>query len=751
MAEGANHRAETDLFGFREHKGEARTRWFRPNEIQAILCNYKYFLINVKPVHLPKSGDIMLFDRKKLRNFRKDGHNWKKKNDGKTVKEAHEHLKVGNEERIHVYYAHGEDNPTFVRRCYWLLDKTLEHIVLVHYRETQEGSPVTPMNSNSSLVSDQSPWLLSEEFDSGVGHAYHVGEKEALEPGDSLTVINHVMRIHEINTLEWDDLVMNNPRNSLIPKGDKITSFDQRNQVAVNGSLNDGISLPAYNLSAEIPPLDNLSEPVANKNSHLNIPEDAYSPSTRVQVNSNVHRKDSSIIGTGDSLDLLVNDGLQCQDSFGGWINCTIADSPGSIDNAVLESSISSGHDSYTSPEIDQLQSSVPEQIFVITDTSHAWAYSTEMTKILLTGYFHEQYLHLAKSNLCCVCGDACVRAEIVQAGVYRCLVSPHSPGIVNLFLSLDGLIPISQVLNFEYRAALCYPVASSEDKPNWEEFKLQMRLAYLLFSTSRTLNILTSKVSPANLNEAKMFSHKTSSISHMWAYFIKSIEDGRFSFAQAKDGLFELSLKNMIKEWLLERVVEGCKITEYDAQGAKPNLVTDPTSENPGGCTAADLASAKGYDGLAGYLSEKSLVAHFKDMSIAGNVSGSLRTSATDTVNSENLSEEELYLKDTLAAYRTAADAAARIQVAFGEHSLKVRTKAVQLTNPEDEAQIIVAAMKIQHSFRNYETRKKMAAAAHIQYRFRSWKMQKEFLNIREHAIKIQVSTFHLLGHLDK
>lgn len=117
---------------------EAKARWLRPNEIHAILCNYKYFSINVKPVNLPKSGTIVLFDRKKLRNFRRDGHNWKKKKDGKTVKEAHEHLKVGNEERIHVYYAHGEDNSTFVRRCYWLLDKTLEHIVLVHYRETQE-------------------------------------------------------------------------------------------------------------------------------------------------------------------------------------------------------------------------------------------------------------------------------------------------------------------------------------------------------------------------------------------------------------------------------------------------------------------------------------------------------------------------------------------------------------------------------------------------------------------------------------
>ncbi|CAK9138921.1 unnamed protein product [Ilex paraguariensis] len=102
---------------------EARARWLRPNEIHAILWNYKYFSINVKPVILPKSGTIVLFDRKMLRNFRKDGHNWKKKKDGKTVKEAHEHLKVGNEERIHVYYAHGEDKPTFVRRCYWLLDK----------------------------------------------------------------------------------------------------------------------------------------------------------------------------------------------------------------------------------------------------------------------------------------------------------------------------------------------------------------------------------------------------------------------------------------------------------------------------------------------------------------------------------------------------------------------------------------------------------------------------------------------------
>lgn len=174
---------------------------------------------------------------------------------------------------------------------------------------------------------------------------------------------------------------------------------------------------------------------------------------------------------------------------------------------------------------------------------------------------------------------------------------------------------------------------------------------------------------------------------------------------------------------------------------GAKPNLVTDPTSKNPGGCNAADLASISGYEGLAAYLAEKALVQQFEDMTLAGNVSGSLQTTTNESVNSENFNEEEMYLKDTLTAYRTAADAAARIQAAFREHSFKVQTQVVEASNPEIEARTIVAAMKIQHAFRNYETRKKIVAAARIQYRFRTWKIRKDFLNMRRQAMKIQVS----------
>ncbi|KAJ6720977.1 CALMODULIN-BINDING TRANSCRIPTION ACTIVATOR CAMTA [Salix viminalis] len=778
---------------------ESRTRWLRPNEIHAMLCNYKYFTINVKPVYLPESGKIVLFDRKMLRNFRKDGHNWKKKKDGKTVKEAHEHLKVGNVERIHVYYAHGQDNQTFVRRCYWLLDKSLEHIVLVHYRETQElqGSPATPVNSHSSSVSDQSAsWILSEEFDSGAARAYDFSEKD-LRSSDNLTVRSHAIKLHELNTLEWDELVTNDPGNSILPGGDKIPCFDQHNHIAVNGSVNDGSTPSGYHLSAEISSLGILTESIVRSgNTQLNSPDSVYSQLTGAQVNTDAQRKGSIVLGTSDSLNNLVNDGLRSQDSFGRWMSSILDHSPCSVDDAVLESSISSGHDSFASPGIDHHQSSVQEQTFIITDFSPAWAFSNETTKILVTGYFHEQYLHLAKSNLFCICGDAFVRAEIVQVGVYSCMLPSHSPGLVNFCLSLDGLEPTSQILNFEYRAPSVHdPVVSSEDKSKWEEFHLQMRLAYLLFSTSKTLDVLSNKLSPTNLKEAKNFTRKTSNVSNSWAYLIKAIEDGEISVAQAKDGFFELSLKNTLKEWLSERILEGCKTTGYDAQGlgvihlcaiigytwavylfswsglsldfrdkhgwtalhwaayygrekmvaallsagARPNLVTDPTKENPGGCTAADLASARGYDGLAAYLSEKALVAQFESMIIAGNITGSLQTTATDTVNSENISEEELYLKDTLAAYRTAADAAARIQIAFREHSLKVRTKAVQLSSPEDEARDIIAAMKIQHAFRNHDSKKKMAAAARIQHRFRTWKIRRDFLNMRHHAIKIQ------------
>ncbi|KAL4579273.1 hypothetical protein LXL04_015411 [Taraxacum kok-saghyz] len=697
---------------------EAKTRWLRPNEIHAILCNHKHFNIHVKPVNLPKSGTIVLFDRKMLRNFRKDGYNWKKKKDGKTVKEAHEHLKVGNDERIHVYYAHGEDQSTFVRRCYWLLDKKLENIVLVHYRDTQElqGSPTIESNSSSDPPAS---WNLSGEND-GVDQVY---KTEPIE-----TIINHKMRLHEINTLEWEELVVPDDSNkSITPQGGNISYFDQGDQYGLNGIV------------------------------------DTMDPGF---MNS-----------TTDMLDTIGKDGLKNQDSFGRWMNYNMTDTPVAIDDPNGQS----------------------QQIFNISEVSPSWASSKEETKILVVGVFHEEHLHLSNSNLFCVIGDICVPIETVQPGVFRCYVPPHTPGIVNLFISSDGQTPISQLTAFEYRSppTHTFPI-SPEEKSDWDDFQIKMRLAHLLFSTSRSLNIVSTHVPHKTLKEAKIFAHKTRAIVGSWDYLIDSIMGKKIPFPRAKHSLFELVLQNRLLEWLLERILEGSKIPERDDEGqgvihlcavldytwaifpyswsglsidfrdkrgwtalhwaahygrqrsvasllsagANPNLVTDPTSENPGGCTPADLASRNGYEGLAAFLAEKALLAHFEAMTLAGNVSGSLQsTIPNDYDSNENgaVTEEEQYLKDTLAAYRRAADAAARIQAAFREQSFKLRTKAVEFANREDEARCIIAAMKIQHAFRKFETKKQMKAAVHIQHRFRTWKIRKDFLNKRRQAIKIQ------------
>ena len=46
--------------------------------------------------------------------------------------------------------------------------------------------------------------------------------KESSGPGDNLTVQNHELRLHEINTLEWDELILtNDSNNSTAPKEGK--------------------------------------------------------------------------------------------------------------------------------------------------------------------------------------------------------------------------------------------------------------------------------------------------------------------------------------------------------------------------------------------------------------------------------------------------------------------------------------------------------------------------------------------------
>ncbi|KAM0831526.1 hypothetical protein ACQ4PT_065483 [Festuca glaucescens] len=196
---------------------------------------------------------------------------------------------------------------------------------------------------------------------------------------------------------------------------------------------------------------------------------------------------------------------------------------------------------------------------------------------------------------------------------------------------------------------------------------------------------------------------------------------------------------------WLLdkERMVAALL-----SAGANPSLVTDPTSDSPGGCTPADLAAKQGYVGLAAYLAEKGLTAHFESMSLSKDTGRSPSRTKLTKVQSEkfeNLTEQELCLKESLAAYRNAADAASNIQAALRDRTLKLQTKAIQLANPEIQAAAIVAAMRIQHAFRNYNKKKEMRAAARIQNHFPHMEGQKE---LHKHAKTSYQNTAAYRGH---
>ena len=69
----------------------------------------------------PRSGQLVLYDRAVVKHFRRDAHEWKKKKDGKTVREDHEKLKIESVERLTCCYAHSEQSPSFHRRIYWLI------------------------------------------------------------------------------------------------------------------------------------------------------------------------------------------------------------------------------------------------------------------------------------------------------------------------------------------------------------------------------------------------------------------------------------------------------------------------------------------------------------------------------------------------------------------------------------------------------------------------------------------------------
>ncbi|KAH9306679.1 hypothetical protein KI387_011083, partial [Taxus chinensis] len=527
---------------------EAHSRWLRPNEIFAILCNHGHFNISAKPLDTPASGTIILFDRKALRNFRKDGHAWRKKKDGKTVKEAHEHLKVGNEERIHVYYAHGEDNPKFVRRSYWLLDRAYEHIVLVHYREVSEVS-------TKGIVSPQGGLRVQVQGTrQNLYHGYHQ---------KSLILRRMLLDIHTKYNLQA--LILSDGYGE-IRHGPVYWEKHFQNDTQVGSTPFEELGQSEV-WRSEFNEQNQLALPEQDKmilNQWVEAPN-LQSPSFESVDHSKVVVEPAMVC---DSIKTRKTNSLKNQDSFGRWLSSVLEDSP-SLEDEWPKGGYRQGEEMDSHATGDQ--SLVQGEVFSITEVSPTWAFSTEETKVIITGYFAEAQKNILEAKWSCVFGEIVVPAEEVQIGVFRCRAPQHAPGMVNLFLTCNEQLPHSQVLSFEYRVN----AAIHLDKINCfaqteviEDFSLQIRLFHLLFSSFKGFLSLSDKNTGRLMNLEKLITSLFANNEGDWLSLPKLVTRNRKSLAEAKSHLLELILKKKLREWVLEKAVEKGGATVRDSLG---------------------------------------------------------------------------------------------------------------------------------------------------------------------------------------
>lgn len=199
--------------------------------------------------------------------------------------------------------------------------------------------------------------------------------------------------------------------------------------------------------------------------------------------------------------------------------------------------------------------------------------------------------------------------------------------------------------------------------------------------------------------------------------------------------------------------------VAELLASGASAGAVTDPSQLDPTGQTPASIAAKCGHKGLAGYLSEVSLTSHptlqLQQTALSRNSAELEAESAVQSISKQNLvSNEDLSLKDTLAAVRNVTQAAARIQSAFRAHSFRKRQQkeSDDAFGSGDEYGILSSEIEglsavSKLTFRSGNDHK---AALSIQKKYRGWKSRKDFLALRQKVVKIQVSyLFRLLSFI--
>ncbi|XP_028771932.1 calmodulin-binding transcription activator 4 isoform X2 [Neltuma alba] len=560
-----------------------------------ILQNHEQYQITQETPQQPSSGSLFLFNRRVLRFFRKDGHNWRKKRDGRTVGEAHERLKVGNVEALNCYYAHGEQNPTFQRRSYWMLDPAYEHIVLVHYRETSEGrsnsGPVTQQSPGSSSAFIQSPSSYATQklgSTSTFGDSYepnqsfsspgsveftsdtfiktngknHSDGTEA-ESGNSpeLEVTQALRRLEEQLSLNED--IFKEIDSFSSEQENTYDSSPQQNTMAINNqdvtaawpalsdqgqsydghgarqghNCSDGIEKTLYwkEMLDSCKPLSsaNLQE------KHVYRPagnENSLSSSGRLPI---ANKESSHWISFGS------NNAEKSAFSLTQDIHGVGFSPYSSIETQEANLDYASFFDQnqVEAPlDVDLSLTVAQKQKFTIKEVSPGWGYANEATKVIIVGSF---LCPPTSSTWACMFGDVEVPVEIIQDGVIRCEAPSHLPGKVTLCITSGNRESCSEVREFQYRSKdscpHCNPL-EAESTRSPEELLLLVRFAQIILADSSTTESGNYELDKQKFDDDS------------WSHVIEALLVGSGTSSGTVDWLLEELLKDKLLSWLSSR-----------------------------------------------------------------------------------------------------------------------------------------------------------------------------------------------------
>ncbi|XP_042428534.1 calmodulin-binding transcription activator 4-like isoform X1 [Zingiber officinale] len=786
---------------------EAQIRWLKPVEVLYILQKHEKLKITERPPQKPPSGSLFLFNRRVLRYFRNDGHLWRKKTNGKTVREGHEHLKVGNSTVLNCYYAHGEQNSSFQRRSYWMLHPAFEHIVLVHYREVVEGRCMP--ESILSCSNDSCPTLRygdnicdSQENFSSHATGFNDTGQNSKSPGSAEEVSSQLARRHfKISHLNKMDRSESSNILSLSEFNQALRKLEQ--QLSLD-SDDDGL---AFTMETSLPlsQVEALKHPPKISNSY---PEDGAQPN------------DISIGSVG--LEWLHSPFLQSYISE--------ADDDRDIYNLPTQgtaNAISVGNGEFPSffsdTWFDQGQFEAPVQtesslglaegiLFKIHEISPEWGLTTESTKVVIIGDFCCRPSEYTWNALF---GDIEVPLEIVRDGVFRCLAPAHAAGKVKLCITTGNKQPCSEIHEFEFHDKLknisSRNIAQKTAMRTSEELLLLFKFVQLLLSENFSTTILQESNVELEVSPLRKLKGSNDRLDPIIQKFVA----GSVASKDIMDAILQELLKHNLYHWLSFRhetdkyqfskreqciihmiaglgflwalhpiLDSGIGINYRDsdgwtalhwaayfgreqmvaallAAGASARAITNPSEHDPEGKTPASLAAANGYKGLAGYLSEAALTTHLFSLTTEKNERSVESASKEIDRGVESISqrsaildggtEDQLSLKDSLAAARNAVQAAARIQAAFRSYSLRKKQQKAALCQDGDilfppEMHKVSVVSRLHNTFQSFYGHKFDKAVLLIQKNFRRWKIRKKFLLLRKHVVKIQS---HVRAHL--